>query len=170
MPDYSELRARVLARFEGCDYDPNGPTVFAWHVHHDRPCEPLTEPIANRVDYITAEKEQREIPTRLEWLRPVRGDLPGDVKEAGDKYRKARDKYLEAGDKCREAWDKYQEAAGKYQEAGDKCRKARDKYQEAAYKCKTDIEALYAIECPGGPWDGEKMVFARSRIEREPKK
>jgi len=47
MPSYSDLRAKCLARFEGHDYDPDGPLVFAWHVHHDKWIEPLTEPIIN---------------------------------------------------------------------------------------------------------------------------
>ena len=47
--DYSDLKAKVLARFAGHDYVPDGPVVFAWHIHHDVLAEPLCEPVSRRV-------------------------------------------------------------------------------------------------------------------------
>lgn len=45
---------------------------FAWHVHHEKLWEELTEPIQNRINYIKATKDALEIPTRLRLLKPVK--------------------------------------------------------------------------------------------------
>ena len=48
-----------------------GETVWMWCVHHEVLCEPLTEPLSNRIAYINTMKAAAERPRRLEELRPV---------------------------------------------------------------------------------------------------
>ena len=165
MNDYAELRARVLARFEGSDYDPEGPLVFAWLVHHKQLVEVLDEPIVNRVDYILAHKPSREIETRLEWLRPVKSQLPEYIEawkecyEAWKAYNEARKTYKEARKvyyKLRKVWCKARIVYKEASEAFDKAWKARG---EAWKACNEEITAIHASECPGCPWDGTSLVF-----------
>ena len=47
-------------------------TTYAWHVHHDRLVEPLTEPIETRIAYIKANKPDAERGLRLRLLRVVK--------------------------------------------------------------------------------------------------
>ena len=51
-----------------------------WHVHHEVLWELLTEPIANRINYIKENKPKDEVETRLRLLKPVLGKLPKDEK------------------------------------------------------------------------------------------
>jgi hypothetical protein len=45
-------------------------TLF-WAIHHAVICEPLTEPLANRIEYIQTQKPEHERETRLAAIRPV---------------------------------------------------------------------------------------------------
>lgn len=153
--DYSELRAKCLARFEGRDFQPGGPPVFAWHVHHDMLLEPLVEPIANRVDWIILNKPAREIPIRLEWLRPVTVTLPADYANAHADYNKARAD-------CNKAWADYDKARADCAKARADCTKACADCTKACADCAPELLALYREECPGGPWGGTEMVFAET--------
>ena len=109
-------------------------TEYYWHVHHTVLCEPLTEPIENRIAYIKASKREAEIETRLRLMAPVRGKLPAA-------YAKARAAYAKAG------------------AAYDKVRAAYDKARAAALP---EIEALHALECPNCPWDAaQQTIFPR---------
>ena len=71
-------------------------TTIAWHVHHDRLLEPLTEPIGNRIAYIKANKSKHEVETRLRLLKPVKGRLPWEVVKAWEAYGKAWEAYGKA--------------------------------------------------------------------------
>ena len=142
MTDYSELRAKVLKRFEGRDYVAGGLYVFVWHVHHDRLAGPLTEPIANRVDWIISEKPEAEIATRLEWLRPVVGPLPRELVQARADYSKAYadcDKACADYDKARADYSKacadYDKACADYDKASTDCDKAYTDYDKASTDC-----------------------------------
>lgn len=53
-----------------------------WHIHHDQLLEMVTESIARRRKYIRENKVVDEIRTRLRYLKPVKGILPGEVIEA----------------------------------------------------------------------------------------
>ena len=80
-----------------------------WHLHHEILCEPLTEPLKNRIKYIKENKPKDEIKLRLSLIKPVKGKLPKAVikaEEACDKAGKARDKAREAYVKAEEACDK----------------------------------------------------------------
>jgi len=131
MDDIEALRKECLAAFEGRDYEPGGAPVFAWHVHHGELIKPLREPIANRVDWICAEKAAHEIPVRLRWLRPVLGAVPAAFTKAWVAYDKA--------------WAAYDKAWAAY----DNARVASD----------IKLESLHATELPRCPWDGKTLVF-----------
>src|SRR3990167_3482925 len=111
-------------------------TTIAWHVHHDRLLEPLTEPIGNRIAYIKANKSKHEVETRLRLLKPVKGRLPWEVGKAWEAYGKAWEAYGKAGEAYGKAWEAY----GK-----------------AVLDHKDEIEALHREECPNCPWDGETI-------------
>ena len=104
---------------------------YYWHVHHEILCEPLTEPIQTRIDYIKANKPEYEVETRLRLLKPVQHpeSLPKEWKEACAK----RD----------EAYAKWDEAYAKWDEANA--------------KCLPEIEKLHKEECPNCPWNGETI-------------
>jgi hypothetical protein len=44
---------------------------WAWHCHHDRLCEPLSDTFERRIDYILQFKAQEEQALRLRLFRPV---------------------------------------------------------------------------------------------------
>ena len=63
---------------------------YAWHIHHDRLIEQLTEPIKDRIAYIKASKPPAEHELRLRLLKEVRGTLPADfvaLRAKGDALR-----------------------------------------------------------------------------------
>ena len=153
-------------------------TQFYWHIHHDILCEPLTEPIENRIDYIKTQKSEAERELRLRLLKPVKGKLPVKFVKAWEawvkaweawvKAREAYDKAGEAYDKAGEAYVKAREAYFKAGEARDKAWEARDKaweaydkaweaYVKAGEACKKDIKKLHKKECPNCPWDGRSI-------------
>ena len=92
-----------LARAQGITLDPcllrEYPigTPF-WCVHHSEICEPLTEPLANRIRYILTQKPEAERRVRLKALRPVMNRA--EYKKALAEYKKAR----------AEAWAEYDKA------------------------------------------------------------
>ena len=69
-------------------YDIADPTTYPpvgtgmWHLHHEILCEPLTEPLENRLRYIREVKSRNETPEqvalRLRLIRPIVGTLPAD--------------------------------------------------------------------------------------------
>ena len=159
-----------------------------WHIHHEIICEPLTEPLQHRLDYIRGQKPQHEVETRLRLIAPVTVELPAELVKAGEAYDKAWeaydkaqaafDKAGEAVDKARaayvkalahdKAWaahDKARAAVVKAQSAFEKAGEAYDKAWEAYVKAlaASELEALHALDCPAAlagtcPWDG-KTIF-----------
>ena len=117
--------------------------TWMWHLHHEVICEPLIEPLANRLDYIRREKPAAEVPTRLRLIDPVRGTLPAPLVKAWDAYDKAWAAYVKA-------WAAYVKAGAAYVKAGAAYVKAGD----AAYP---EFEALHAIEHPNCPWNGRTI-------------
>ncbi len=149
----------------------------AWHVHHEVLCEPLTEPIENRIKYIRENKPEAERALRLRLLKPVQGKVPsacgkaGDAYDkAGDAYDKAWDAYGKAGDAYTKAWaaytkagDSYGKAGAAYDKAGDSYGKAWAAYTKAWAAALPALEKLHAKECPDCPWDGETIFGGESR-------
>ena len=132
-----------------------------WHCHHDKLIEWCYD-YKERVKYIRENKPENEIELRLKLFKPVKGKLPKEVKEAGQKCYEMCQKYDEACQKYKEAWQKYyeawQEACQKYKEAWQKYYEAWQKYDEACQKYSKEIEELHKQECPDCSWDG-KTIF-----------
>ena len=133
------------------------PTLY-WHIHHEILLEETTD-IQERIDYIKANKPEKEIPLRLKLMTPVLHPekLPASFRKArkayykaGEAYDKVREAYYKAG----EAYDKVREAYYKAGEAYYKAWKARDKALKAP-----QIEKLHREEHPDCPWNG-KTIFS----------
>ena len=134
---------------------------WVWHCHHHVLCEPLTEPLKNRVRYIKENKPENEIKLRLKLIKPVKGKLPKRVYKAGEalgKAGEALDKAWKAYDKAWEAHYKAWKALDKAKEALDKAREAYCKAEEAYKKTLTmkSVLALHKKEC-GCDWNGETI-------------
>ena len=162
--------------------------LVAWHVHHDILCEPLTEPIEERIDYIRMNKPKEGIETRLRLLNIVKNQELAfeawseyDIIEskAFSDYRAIRSKAISdyhaitskfgydatkpnAGsdylDMTREQWSEYTAIESK----------ARSEFETIISQSKNDfnekLNALHQEECPDCPWDG-RTIFP-NRIER----
>ena len=120
-----------------------------WHIHHETICEPLTEPLQNRLDYIRDNKPSGEVETRLRLIAPVTIALPPELD-------KAREAYVKAWEASVKAW---REAYVKAREAYDK---AREAYVKAGVDAAPELERLHAIDCPAAlagtcPWDGNTI-------------
>ena len=119
---------------------------LAWHVHHERLCEFLTEPIESRQLYIKEQKPASEHNLRLKLLKIVKGRLPKGLQEAYEKRQ--------------ESYQKWQKTYQKWQEANQKRQEANQKWQKALVAAMPAMEKLHKKECPGCPWDG-KTIFPK---------
>lgn len=131
-------------------------TKFYWHIHHDILCEPLTEPLKNRIKYIKKYKPEEEQELRLKLIKPVKGKLPKRVIKAWKAHNKAGEAYIKAKKayiKAREAYDKAKKAYIKaYDKAGEahlKAWKAHNKAWKAHLKTLTmkSVIKLHKKEC-----------------------
>ena len=162
-----------------------GETVWMWCVHHEVLCEPLTEPLSNRIAYINTMKAAAERPRRLEELQPVLHPerLPVAWREAYRACQEAARACQEASHARQEAARARQEAARAWQEAyrarqeayraWQKAARAR---QEAYLVCQEadralrgarrsalpELESLHREEYPDSAWDG-KSIFGGAR-------
>jgi len=143
--DYAELKAEVLARFKGRDYDPDGPIRFGWHMCHDSLVELLTAPIAGRIDWIIHYKDAHEIPVRLKSLRAVLSKLP--------------DRYVQACVELAKANGESSKAYAKWLKTRVEWHSASALFRLTYAECQAELEAIHARECPGCPWDGSTLVF-----------
>ena len=95
-----EARILALAAKQGITLDPcllkDYPlgTVF-WAVHHSVMVEPLTEPLANRIEYILTEKDAHERAIRLTALRPMKV-VPKKWAKASAEWAKADAEWAKA--------------------------------------------------------------------------
>ena len=146
-----------------------------WCVHHEIHCEPLTEPVENRVKYVRENKASHEIATRLRELAPVLHPerLPALLVEA----RRARVEALRACDEAwrvyderwracanahrpyDEAWRVYDETWRPYDEAGRAYDEARRACDEALRAYEPELMALHREEYPDTQWNG-RSIFA----------
>ena len=156
------------------------PTLY-WHIHHEILLEGTTD-IQERIDYIRANKPEKEIPLRLKLMTPVLHPekLPSSFRKAWEAYDKARKDYDKAREaycktweaycktwevysKAREAYDKTWEAYCKaweaYIMAGKDYDKAREVYIKTSKACAPQIEKLHREEHPDCPWNG-KTIFS----------
>ena len=119
-------------------------TDWAWHVHHNRLCEPLRESMKTRRAYIRTEKPANEIETRLRLLKGVRGEMPAKLIDAFEAAGKAAESA---------AWKAAESAAWLAWLA----------YEKAYEDAMPEINRMHLEECPDCPWDG-KTIFPRGMI------
>ena len=80
-----------------------------WCIHHGQEWEALSEPIANRIAYILAEKPKSEQVTRLDNMRPMSAASAAIVATAWAEYQKVTATALEEYEKAKApAWKEYQ--------------------------------------------------------------
>mgnify|MGYP001607814944 CR=1 FL=1 len=141
---------------------------YAWHVHHEKLVEPLTEPIENRIVFIKMEKPTDEVPLRLKLLRPVRSTniaaLFKAYQEAIATAWKAYQEAIAPTEKADQeakatAWKAYREAKAPAEKAYQEAKATAEKaYREAKAPAWKEILALHAIECEADcPWNGETI-------------
>jgi hypothetical protein len=134
------LEIQSLALAQGLTLDPSllkdyPLGTYFWAVHHQTIFEPLTEPLANRIEYILTDKAANERAVRLAALRPV-------------KDAKACDKACATYDKARATYAKARAKA--YDKAYDKACATHDKA----------LLALWAQEYPDHPkWGISGLVL-----------
>ena len=121
------------------------PTLY-WHIHHEILIEETTD-IQERIDYIRANKPEKEIPLRLKLMTPVL-----HPEKLPSSFRKAREAYL----KATEAYDKAREF---YDKAYDAYETALHVYHKGLKACAPQIEKLHKEEHPDCPWNG-KTIFS----------
>ena len=122
--------------------------TWFWAVHHMVVCEPLTEPLVNRIRYILTSKDLSERSIRLMALRPVMApdNLPEPLVKARVECDKARAEYNKAGAECNKAWAE--------------CDKARAEYNKAWAECNKELFTQWGEEYPDHPiWDENGLAF-----------
>jgi hypothetical protein len=121
---------------------------YAFHVHHEKLYEKLTEPLEGRLKYIESSKNQSEIPLRRKLMRVVKDQ----------KGLEALVKDLAAG------WERYEKALSDVLTAQRKkapLGKAEEAVEAAYHDVSDENKAIYALhkkECePDCPWDGASI-------------
>lgn len=125
--------------------------ILAWHVHHDRLYEPLTEPIEVRREYIQKRKPEAERAIRLRLLKVVVGPVSAvldDLWRAFEATWRAPDDSWRVGDVVPSL---VVPALG--------C--AVLAFSDAWRVHESEMLALHAVECPDCPWDGETIFPER---------
>jgi len=135
-----------------------------WHIHHETICEPLTEPLQNRLDYIRDNKPSGEVETRLRLIAPVTIALPPELDKAREASVKAREAYVKAWADAAPELERLHaidccEASVKAWAASVK---AGEAYVKARVDAAPELERLHAIDCPAAlagtcPWDGNTI-------------
>ncbi len=130
--------------------------VPCWHIHHLALLEWSYWPLNTRAAVIAEYKPEREVETRLRLMRPVRGELPAEVVEAGRQVAEAVILYQKADDwVCGEGYRPHSTAA---RDARRKASTAWQDAEEAFVRIQAThadaINALHRAECPDCPWDG----------------
>jgi hypothetical protein len=132
--------------------------TWAWCLHHEKHCEPLTEPAENRITFILKNKSQSEQALRFRNFRPCKSAAA--VKTARDAYD---DAVKTAGDAyapfVKTADDAYAAAVKTANDAYDAAVKpARDAYAAAVKTASKAIRKLHNSEWPNNTWNG-KSIF-----------
>ena len=113
---------------------------FFWHIQHDMLLE-WSNDIRERIAYIKYNKPKDQRDLRLRLMKPVQGELPAAVAEAGKAYKEACKAYYEARKTYNEAYRAF----------------AWKAYKEALKANAAVLEELHRKECPDCPWDGETI-------------
>jgi hypothetical protein len=117
---------------------------LAWYCHHQVPIEPLTEPAEVRIAYILAVKPKRERARRLHEFRPVKAELPGEVRAACAKWIAACAEWNAA----RAARAKWGAACTKWYAACARWGAACAKCGAACAKLGAELQAAHLLDVP----------------------
>jgi hypothetical protein len=129
---------------------------YAFHIHHEKLYEKLTEPIENRIKFVEGNKDKKEVATRLKLMRVVKdqtklGDLIYHLESAWKAWNAALTETLATS---RRKDDKGQ---GRAEDAAEKAYADLLKQNQAIY-------ALHKAECePDCPWDAaQSTIFPKA--------
>lgn len=143
-----------------------------WLCHHRVLVEWVTD-YEKRAQCIRTEKKVRERPCRLKWFRRVQGDLPAELVEAARVARETIDKWEVARNASIDCLCSSSQGNGpydvvRYKKLNDiekaiekEGLAAETKYFALLTKHHAEVVRLFEKECPGCPWDGERLVFPR---------
>jgi len=138
-----------------------------WLCHHGLIVE-WVDDYERRVKYIREEKKPRERPRRLKWFRRVQGKLPAALvraarigRERVDVYVKARNESIDCllGVGPKTDFAEYTRLTTREEELKKTARRADRRYTTLLKKHHREIMRLFRKECPGCPWNGERLVF-----------
>src|SRR6185295_9413403 len=136
-----------------------------WHVHHEELAEVLTDPIEDRIEWITTGKPAHERETRLRLMTPIRGTVPAALVAAWEAY-------FAANAAADAAWqhvfttypypEHYFETKeyAAYRTLQNAAHDAHDAAWDALNAAQSELEALHKTEHPDCPWDGN-TIFPR---------
>ena len=147
----------------------NPETGLYWHVRHNMLLEFCTG-YQERVDYIRKEKPAAEVETRLRLMRPVTGELPDSLTNAGVEVGKAEVEFDVAYEKLNDirvdfgkatstvkAWWSHDGVDRELYASATRLKIARDRFSEACEEHGDLIKAIHARECPSCPWNGHTI-------------
>ena len=151
--------------------------THGWCIHHEIEFEPLTEPIANRIEFILSSKSRGEQVCRLDNMRPVSSASLAVVLPAWKAYEEAKVPAWKAHEEAKAtAWKAYEEAKAPawkaYEEATAPAWKAYVEAKATAWKAyeEATATALKAYEeatapahrqdVPNHTWNG-KSIFKK---------
>ena len=129
----------------------------AWHVHHERLCEFLTEPIERRIEFIKKHEPPEEIEIWLRLLKLVKGPTPKKWQEASANFRKAEAEWQKAHANWSEAYPEPKKVRDKKKKVRAERKESYAKREEVHEEIKPFMEKLHAKECPDCPWNGQTI-------------
>ena len=144
---------------------------LAWHVHHDKLCEMLIEPIETRIEYIKLNKPPGEIEIRLRLLKIMSGPLSDAIEQAYHAWEQADHALEQAAKVWRQSTEAFKQADHAWKQAAKVWRQSAKAFERADYAFEQadqaflqlpDLAALHEQECPNCPWDG-KTIFPTAK-------
>ena len=107
------------------------------HLHHEVGCEPLIEPIENRISFILKNKDRAEQALRLRLMRVVRAEtlrrlLPdAEWKKADAEWKKAYAEWKKADAEREKAYAEWEKADAEWEKADAEREKAYAEWKKA---------------------------------------
>ena len=140
--------------------------THGWCIHHEIEFEPLTEPIANRIEFILSSKSRGEQVCRLDNMRPVSSASLVVVLPAWKAHEEAKATARKAYEEATApAWKAYVEAKATawkaYEEATATALKAYEEATATAWKAYEEATATaHRQDVPNHTWNG-KSIFKK---------
>lgn len=137
-------------------------TGLYWHIHHDILAELTTEPIKNRIDYITHYKPAFEVEVRLRLMKPVvavpqrLADIISSYYSALKAYQQAEDNYYSAANRMPSNVE-MDTLSLVLVEKKSEYYTIVSQWNNAYIELEGELEVLHRSECPDCPWNGETI-------------